>query len=309
VQLLKLTFPLGGDRLALTREHFGHSLNRLPLRHVDKRLMQAVLYHQLGDRRLAPNGLQRHLRLELRGIRFRFPATQTVLLNSRIKRSSLPEFRGPPHTEELGQQEIHGATHNPRIVAYRQATGLRANDDEPPWCGSFVAWCLRDAGILYDTARAAAARSWLSWGRTLDKPTIGCIVVFWRGKRDGWQVTSASTPAARRTATSSSSVATRAMASASAVPGGPSPQVGGYAADVFALEDHSRKDRPTSIPDALLTSERTVLTPHIGSAVGEVREAIERSAAESLVSVLSGHIPDTCVNAAAVTAVTGGACR
>jgi len=36
-------------------------------------------------------------------------------------------------------------------------------------------------------SRAAAARSWLSWGRKLEKPTIGCVVVFWRGKRDGWQ--------------------------------------------------------------------------------------------------------------------------
>jgi hypothetical protein len=36
-------------------------------------------------------------------------------------------------------------------------------------------------------SRAAAARSWLAWGRKLDKPTVGCVVVFWRGKRDGWQ--------------------------------------------------------------------------------------------------------------------------
>jgi uncharacterized protein (TIGR02594 family) len=90
-------------------------------------------------------------------------------------------------TEELGQQEIRGATHNSRIVAYQQATGLRATDDETPWCGSFVAWCLREADIPYKAARAAAARSWLSWGRRLDTPTIGCVVVFWRGKRDGWQ--------------------------------------------------------------------------------------------------------------------------
>ena len=33
-------------------------------------------------------------------------------------------------TAELGQQEIRGAKHNPRIVSYQQATGLRATDDE-----------------------------------------------------------------------------------------------------------------------------------------------------------------------------------
>jgi uncharacterized protein (TIGR02594 family) len=88
---------------------------------------------------------------------------------------------------ELGQQEIPGAEHNPRIVEYHQATGLRAQDDETPWCGAFVAWCLGAAGIRYKKASAASARSWLNWGRELKRPTIGCVVVFWRGRRDGWQ--------------------------------------------------------------------------------------------------------------------------
>jgi len=88
---------------------------------------------------------------------------------------------------ELGQQEIAGTAHNPRIVAYHQATGLRAQDDETPWCGAFVAWCLGTAGIPYDKASAASARSWLDWGRKLEHPTIGCVAVFWRGHRDGWQ--------------------------------------------------------------------------------------------------------------------------
>ena len=88
---------------------------------------------------------------------------------------------------ELGQQEIAGTARNPRIVAYHQATGLRAQDDETPWCGAFVAWCLGTAGIPYDKASAASARSWLDWGRKLEHPTIGCVAVFWRGHRDGWQ--------------------------------------------------------------------------------------------------------------------------
>lgn len=90
-------------------------------------------------------------------------------------------------TAELGQQEIPGPKHNPRIVAYHQATGLKAQDDETAWCGAFVAWCLRRAGISYNKEPSASARSWLSWGRAIKTPTIGCVVVFWRGKRDGWQ--------------------------------------------------------------------------------------------------------------------------
>lgn len=90
-------------------------------------------------------------------------------------------------TAELGEQEIRGKEDNPRIVAYQQATGLKAEDDETPWCGAFVAWCLRESGIHYNKERAASARSWLSFGRKLKNPTIGCIVVFWRGKPNGWQ--------------------------------------------------------------------------------------------------------------------------
>jgi uncharacterized protein (TIGR02594 family) len=88
---------------------------------------------------------------------------------------------------ELGQQETAGTAHNPRIVEYHQATGLRAQDDETPWCGAFVAWCLNAADIPYDKTSAASARAWLDWGRELKRPTIGCVVVFWRGRRDGWQ--------------------------------------------------------------------------------------------------------------------------
>lgn len=70
----------------------------------------------------------------------------------------------------------------------------------------------------------------------------------------------------------------------------------GYAADTFEMEDWTLADRPQSIDGRLLASERTVLTPHIGSAVSNVRQAIERSAAESIVAVARGEIPATAVN-------------
>lgn len=64
---------------------------------------------------------------------------------------------------EVGQSEILGTRHNPRIIQYHASTRLRAASDEIPWCSSFVNWCLRQAGI--DGTRSAAAISWLSWGR------------------------------------------------------------------------------------------------------------------------------------------------
>lgn len=71
----------------------------------------------------------------------------------------------------------------------------------------------------------------------------------------------------------------------------------GYAADTFEMEDWTRADRPRRIHPDLLASENTVLTPHIGSAVGRVRQAIERSAADSIIAVCGGAVPDTAVNA------------
>lgn len=74
--------------------------------------------------------------------------------------------------------------------------------------------------------------------------------------------------------------------------------IAGYAADVFACEDWARTDRPPEIP-ARLTKQgaRTVLTPHLGSAVTDVRRQIERAAAESIVEALAGRVPAGAINA------------
>ncbi|MEM6401762.1 MAG: NAD(P)-dependent oxidoreductase [Cyanobacteria bacterium P01_D01_bin.116] len=77
-------------------------------------------------------------------------------------------------------------------------------------------------------------------------------------------------------------------------------RLGGYAADVFEMEDWARADRPAKIHPALLNSEKTILTPHIGSAVADVRRAIEQSAADSVAAMLRGEIPTTAINADAL---------
>ncbi len=68
--------------------------------------------------------------------------------------------------------------------------------------------------------------------------------------------------------------------------------LGGYAADVFELEDWARADRPRSI-DPRLTArrDRTLLTPHIGSAVESVRVAIAEAAIDSVIDFFSGRAP------------------
>ncbi len=71
----------------------------------------------------------------------------------------------------------------------------------------------------------------------------------------------------------------------------------GYAADVFALEDWARADRPRQLSSRLLAMrDRTLFTPHLGSAVARVRKAIEFAAATSILQALSGKRPDGALN-------------
>jgi phosphonate dehydrogenase len=75
-------------------------------------------------------------------------------------------------------------------------------------------------------------------------------------------------------------------------------RLAGYAADVFEFEDLSRPDRPLAIPPSLLAfPDRTVFTPHLGSAVDEVRVEIAMSAARSIVDVLENRPPRGAVAA------------
>jgi len=86
--------------------------------------------------------------------------------------------------DKLGQTEIEGPHHNPRILAYHQATSLKAADDETPWCAAFVNWCLSEARIV--GTNKANARSFLNWGQAIaiGKMRHGDIVIFERNTID-----------------------------------------------------------------------------------------------------------------------------
>ncbi len=73
-------------------------------------------------------------------------------------------------------------------------------------------------------------------------------------------------------------------------------RLGGYAADVFELEDWARPDRPRAIEPRLLTHPRTLFTPHLGSAVDQVRRDIALRAADSIAEALAGGRPRDAIN-------------
>jgi len=74
-------------------------------------------------------------------------------------------------------------------------------------------------------------------------------------------------------------------------------RLGGYAADVFAMEDWALPGHPASVPDRLLRHPRTLFTPHLGSAVDAVRRKMSLESARQIRQVLEGRRPDHAVNA------------
>lgn len=74
-------------------------------------------------------------------------------------------------------------------------------------------------------------------------------------------------------------------------------ELAGYAADVFAFEDWVLRDRPREIPERLLNmQDKTLFTPHIGSAVTDARKAIEAAAAQNIRAVFCGEHPPDEIN-------------
>lgn len=73
-------------------------------------------------------------------------------------------------------------------------------------------------------------------------------------------------------------------------------RLGGYAADVFELEDWARTDRPRDIAAGLRAHPATLFTPHLGSAVVSVRRGIERRAAQNILDFIAGRPPRDAVN-------------
>jgi phosphonate dehydrogenase len=84
-------------------------------------------------------------------------------------------------------------------------------------------------------------------------------------------------------------------------------RLAGYAADVFEFEDWARPDRPRAIDPRLLARPDTLFTPHLGSAVRKVRQAIEDRAARNVLDLVSGAPPRDAINTlAAPGAVSEG---
>jgi uncharacterized protein (TIGR02594 family) len=78
--------------------------------------------------------------------------------------------------KELGISEVSGSGNNPRVIEYHRATSLKSTQDSVPWCSAFANFCIVKAGGL--GTNSAVARSWLHWGKEINAPMTGDVVVF-----------------------------------------------------------------------------------------------------------------------------------
>lgn len=84
--------------------------------------------------------------------------------------------------KHIGVKEIVGKEHNPTILQWAKVLGVSwYTNDEIPWCGLFIAYCAKQAGVQVVPAPLRAL-SWAEYGTAVTEPMLGDILTF---KRDG----------------------------------------------------------------------------------------------------------------------------
>lgn len=79
-----------------------------------------------------------------------------------------------------GTKEIVGAKHNPLVLEMFDTVGWgNINDDETPWCGAFVGYCCKKAGLDIPNI-AIRAKEWAEWGTPQKIAMFGDVLVFSR---------------------------------------------------------------------------------------------------------------------------------
>lgn len=81
--------------------------------------------------------------------------------------------------KHIGLKEIPGPKHNSTIVGWLKQLGAWWAEDETPWCGVFVAHCMRASGIPLPK-HWYRAKGWLDWGFEIVDPVVGCVVILER---------------------------------------------------------------------------------------------------------------------------------
>lgn len=78
--------------------------------------------------------------------------------------------------KQLGVHEIKGLKTNNQIEKWLKSLNAWWKDDETAWCGVFVAWCLKSAGVKYPKLWMQAL-AYREGGSKLAKPCYGCVAI------------------------------------------------------------------------------------------------------------------------------------
>jgi uncharacterized protein (TIGR02594 family) len=83
--------------------------------------------------------------------------------------------------KHLGTKEVPGSQHNSKILGWLAKLKAWWRDDETPWCGVFVAHCLRETGLPV-ADNWFRAKAWADYGSNLRSSHVapGAILVFAR---------------------------------------------------------------------------------------------------------------------------------
>lgn len=82
--------------------------------------------------------------------------------------------------KHMGKVEVPGPRHSSFVLGLWKALGRPYTDDETPWCGGFVAYCLRHAMPMIALPKVPErALAWKDWGSS-SSPAVGAIAVFGR---------------------------------------------------------------------------------------------------------------------------------
>lgn len=129
----------------------------------------------------------KELRLRQGGIPTKLYADLMAALEAGLGKTSPPVVPAPVTIEPawmaiarkyIGKSEVPGAKHAPFILALWERLRRPYRDDETPWCGGFVGYCMAEAGFEVP-AVPERAKAWTDWGKSC-APLLGAIGVFGR---------------------------------------------------------------------------------------------------------------------------------
>jgi uncharacterized protein (TIGR02594 family) len=85
-----------------------------------------------------------------------------------------------------GLRERPGSEDEPLILDMAKALGVRYQHDSVAWCGLAVGYAFHQDGLRDLPRYLLRARAWATYGRPCE-PRIGALLVFWRGRPDGFE--------------------------------------------------------------------------------------------------------------------------